>query len=241
MKPYRYVVVLTGAGISAESGIKTFRDSNGLWENHAIEDVATPEGFAKNPALVHAFYNERRRQLFEVSANAGHLALVKLEKALSDQGCNFLLITQNVDDLHERAGSRQLLHMHGELRQVRCRHSGAIFSHLDDCSEASVCPCCNQQQALRPHIVWFGEMPLGMDEIEKSLSQCDLFIAIGTSGRVYPAAGFVQQAKAYGAHTVEINAEPSEVEGLFDESHYGPATAVLPTYVNRLIGQLPEF
>lgn len=228
------VVVLTGAGISAESGIKTFRAADGLWEEHRVEDVATPEGFARDPALVQAFYNARRRQLQqpEIAPNAAHLALAQLEAALGDR---FLLVTQNIDNLHERAGSRRVIHMHGELLKVRCDWSGQVLEWSGDVASDDRCHCCQFPQPLRPHIVWFGEMPFGMDEIYNALGQADLFIAIGTSGHVYPAAGFVHEAKLQGAHTVELNLEPSQVGSKFDEKHYGLASEVVPEFVQQLL------
>lgn len=233
MSKYQSIVVLTGAGVSAESGIKTFRDSNGLWENHRIEDVCTPEAFVRNPALVQQFYNARRQQLIsDAHPNPAHLALAAFEQQF--QG-NFTLVTQNVDDLHERAGSRNLIHMHGELLKARCSRSGRIISWRESIDTTTPCPCCNQPGALRPHIVWFGEIPLDMDKIEMALAQCDLFVAIGTSGQVYPAAGFVQMATAYGAHTVELNLEPSQGRNLFQAHHYGPASVTVKDFFNALL------
>lgn len=232
MSRYRSIVVLTGAGVSAESGIKTFRDGNGLWENHRLEDVCTPEAFERNPALVQEFYNARRRQLVkEAHPNPAHLALAEFERTFSG---NFTLVTQNVDDLHERAGSGNLIHMHGELLKARCSKTGVIVPWTDDITTALPCPCCNQPGVLRPHIVWFGEIPLDMDKIEMALERCDLFIAIGTSGQVYPAAGFVQLATAYGAHTVELNLEPSQGRNLFSEHHYGAASHTVSQYFEAL-------
>jgi NAD-dependent deacetylase len=205
MKKTRFVV-LTGAGISAESGIRTFRASDGLWEDHRIEDVATPEGFRRNPDLVQHFYNMRRSQLHDpqIQPNAAHLALVQLEEALGD---NFLLVTQNVDNLHEQAGSKRLLHMHGELLKARCLHTQEVFFFDSGITSETTCACCQKTGTLRPHIVWFGEIPLYMDEIEQAISQCDVFLSIGTSGNVYPAAGLVKLAQYVGAKTVEINLE----------------------------------
>lgn len=232
MSRYKSIVVLTGAGISAESGIKTFRDGDGLWENHRIEDVCTPEAFARNPALVHTFYNARRRQLIsEARPNPAHLALAEFERQFAGQ---FTLITQNVDDLHERAGSQKLIHMHGELLKAYCLKTGAVMPWNEDMDTTTPCPCCKQSGVLRPHIVWFGEMPLDMEKIEMALEQCDLFLAIGTSGQVYPAAGFVQLATAYGAHTVELNLEPSQGHNLFSEHHYGPASQTVGQYFETL-------
>lgn len=228
------VVVLTGAGISAESGIKTFRAADGLWEEHRVEDVATPEGFARDPALVQAFYNARRRQLQqpEIKPNAAHQALAKLEDLLGDR---FLLITQNIDNLHERAGNHRVIHMHGELLKVRCAWSGQVLDWTGDVTRDDKCHCCQFPSPLRPHVVWFGEMPLGMDEIYSALATADIFIAIGTSGHVYPAAGFVHEARLHGAHTVELNLEPSQVGSEFEEKHYGLASQVVPDFVERLL------
>jgi len=231
------VVVLTGAGVSAESGLKTFRDNGGLWEGHRVEEVATPEAFRRNPRLVNDFYNLRRKQLGsgEVQPNAAHRALAEFEKRFAG---DFLLITQNVDDLHERAGSERLLHMHGELRKMRCSVSNRVFECGTDIDASHCCSCCNYRGTLRPHIVWFGEIPLGMDIIDTAVSRCDLFIAIGTSGAVYPAAGLRQLADAFGAHTVELNMEPSLSGHQFDDSYYGPASEVVPQYFNRLFSSL---
>ena len=233
----RSVVVLTGAGISAESGLKTFRDNNGLWEGHRVEDVATPEAFQRNARLVYDFYNMRRRQLLSdgVQPNAAHLALAEFEQHFDG---DFLLITQNVDDLHERAGSRQVLHMHGELRKVRCVRTSQVFACDVDFDDSSACECCQVVGSLRPHIVWFGEVPLGMDLIETAVSRCDLFIAIGTSGAVYPAAGLRQIADAYGAHTVELNMVASLTGHHFDDFYYGPASSVVPRYLRELMASL---
>ncbi len=224
------IVILTGAGISAESGLQTFRASDGLWCDHRIEDVATPEAFAKNPALVQEFYNMRRRQLKEVVPNAAHHALARLA---SEWKGNCLLVTQNVDDLHDRALeniARQdgfsLIHMHGELTKARCLKTGAIQECTGDLSA---------QSTLRPHIVWFGEMPLAMGRIERALYDCDLFVAIGTSGNVYPAAGFVMQAHAHGADTLELNLEPSLVRTHFAHARYGKASELVPAWVDEVL------
>ncbi|GAB80338.1 NAD-dependent deacetylase [Shimwellia blattae DSM 4481 = NBRC 105725] len=231
------VVVLTGAGISAESGIRTFRAADGLWEEHRVEDVATPEGFERDPALVQAFYNARRAQLSlpEIKPNAAHYALAELERAL---GGNLLLVTQNIDNLHERAGSRNIIHMHGELLKVRCAWSGQVLDWTGDVQPDDRCHCCQFPARLRPHVVWFGEMPLGMDEIYQAIADADIFIAIGTSGHVYPAAGFVHEARLQGAHTVELNLEPSQVGSEFEEKHYGLASEVVPEYVRKIIAEL---
>ncbi len=228
------VVVLTGAGVSAESGLKTFRDNNGLWEQHKVEEVATPQAFSANPALVYRFYNDRRAQLADgaIKPNAAHLALAQLEKALGEQ---LTLITQNVDNLHERAGSTRVLHMHGELLSSRCTGSG----HRQVCTVAfdrkTRCQCCAEPQPLRPDIVWFGETPLHMDTIIMALSRADIFIAIGTSGDVYPAAGFVQLASESGAKTVELNLAAGTNQRYFDEAIEGPASEVVPAYVHQII------
>lgn len=229
-----FVVVLTGAGISAESGIRTFRAADGLWEEHQVEDVATPEGYRRDPELVQAFYNARRRQLqqLEIAPNAAHKALADLEAVLGD---NFVLITQNIDNLHERAGSKRVIHMHGELLKVRCTQSGQVLEWPGDLSADERCHCCQFPSPLRPHIVWFGEMPMGMDDIYQALADADFFISIGTSGHVYPAAGFVHESRLHGAHTVELNLEPSQVESQFDEKHYGLASKVVPEYVREFL------
>lgn len=232
--PLPHVVILTGAGISAESGIRTFRAADGLWEEHHVEDVATPEGFQRDPALVQRFYNARRQQLqqAEIQPNAAHLALAELEQVLGD---NLLLVTQNIDNLHERAGNSRVLHMHGELLKVRCVTSGQVIEWSGDITPDDRCTCCQFPAALRPHVVWFGEMPLGMEQIYQALEQADYFIAIGTSGHVYPAAGFVHEARLQGAHTVELNLEPSQVGNEFAERHYGLASEVVPEFVHKLL------
>lgn len=227
-----HVVVLTGAGISAESGIDTFRAVDGLWENHRVEDVATPEAFIRDPALVQRFYNLRRQHLLSgIQPNAAH-------KALADyaQRCpgSLTLITQNIDDLHERAGSNRVLHMHGELLKIRCKETEQLFDCRQDVSVSDPCACCNQPGNLRPHVVWFGEMPLYMDEIEQRLLNCDLFVSIGTSGNVYPAAGFFELAKHQGARTVELNLEPSLNASRFDQGFYGPASEIVPAFFSEL-------
>ncbi len=227
------IVVLTGAGVSAESGLKTFRDNNGLWEDHSVEEVATPEAFAANPALVQRFYNLRRQQLVEdAEPNAAHEYLAEFERQFPGR---FTLVTQNVDDLHDRAGSQNLLHMHGELLKVRCAGSGKIFDRTTPLYSDETCSCCGSAGTLRPHIVWFGEIPLYMDEIQEALASCDLFVSIGTSGNVYPAAGFQQMARSYGAHTVELNLEASAGASYFHEQHYGPATKIVPEFFEPLL------
>jgi len=226
------IVILTGAGISAESGLPTFRAADGLWENHRVEDVATPEAFQRHPALVYRFYNERRRGLAEVQPNAAHRALARLERAW---GGEVLLVTQNVDDLHDRAGSKHLLHMHGELLKARCLACGTVSTWPGDLDADSRCPRC-ARGPLRPHIVWFGELPLEMDRIYSALERCDLFLAIGTSGHVYPAAGFVE-AVGPSAQTVELNLDPSLVASAFQEARRGKATELVPAFVAELLGE----
>lgn len=231
---YSNVVVLSGAGVSAESGLQTFRDNNGLWEQHRFEELATPAAFANNPVLVNRFYNERRKQLLSanVKPNAAHICLA--EFAAHPQ-VNCMLVTQNVDNLHEQAGSKQVMHMHGELLSARCVNSGISVRQVDDIQIDTRCCCCSPAHSLRPDIVWFGEMPMHMCEIEQALLNCDLFVAIGTSGHVYPAAGFVNVAKAAGAHTVELNLEPSCGQNHFAEHHYGPASVIVPRFFQSLV------
>ncbi|RMD65307.1 MAG: NAD-dependent protein deacylase [Alphaproteobacteria bacterium] len=231
------IVILTGAGISKESGLETFRDPDGIWSRVRIEDVATPEAFARDPALVHDFYNARRRALLSpaVRPNAAHRALARLEAAWPGE---VLVVTQNIDDLHERAGTRNLIHMHGEILKARCLACGAVSPWRTDMSLASVCPECDALGRLRVHVVWFGEMPLEMERIFAALETCGLFVSIGTSGNVYPAAGFVEEARRGGrAHTVELNLEPSQGHSLFAERHYGPASRVVPAFVERILRQ----
>jgi NAD-dependent deacetylase len=229
-RPIRNIVILTGAGISAESGIPTFRASDGLWCGHRVEEVATPEGFAANPALVQDFYNQRRRQLKDATPNAAHLALARLS---AEWGGNILLVTQNVDDLHDRAhrniipkGNFALIHMHGELLKARHIETGQIIESKGD---------LDSEGKFRPHIVWFGEMPFRMVEIRTALSSCDMFISIGTSGSVYPAAGFALEARQSGAWTVELNLEPSSGVAYFHETHFALATQCVTKYVQRLL------
>jgi len=231
---YSSIVVLTGAGISAESGIKTFRASDGLWEEHRIEDLATPSAFQRDPGLVQRFYNTRRKNLLspEIAPNPAHTALAKLEKEFSGE---FILITQNIDNLHERAGSQNILHMHGELLKMRCTITHDVFVCHDSISTKSKCPCCNDANNLRPHIVWFEEMPLYMDKIYQTMEQCDLFISIGTSGNVYPAAGLVQIANQIGAKSIEMNLERSNTASQFEETIYGKASEIVPEWVNQLL------
>jgi len=228
------IVVLTGAGISRESGLATFRDAGGVWANVRVEDVATPEAFARDPARVHAFYNARRAQLTDANVipNAAHLALATLERRWP---VPFLLVTQNVDDLHERAGSIRLLHMHGELKRARCTRCDKGHAWTAELGTDSRCPACLMSGGMRPDIVWFGEVPFHMERIGAALRRCELFVAIGTSGNVYPAAGFVAEVRDR-AVTVELNLEPSEGAALFDEAQHGPATEIVPAFVERLLG-----
>ncbi|ART79296.1 Sir2 family NAD+-dependent deacetylase [Oceanisphaera avium] len=228
------IVILTGAGISAESGIRTFRASDGLWEEHRIEDVATPEGFERDPQLVNQFYNDRRQLLHTVEPNAAHLALAKLE---ANWPSTVTVVTQNIDDLHERAGSSNVLHMHGELLKARCPHSNQTIDWPGDLHNTDLCQCCQFPEQLRPHVVWFGEMPLLLDKIYHALSEAALFISIGTSGNVYPAAGLVHEAAMHHAHTLEINLEPSHGKSHFAEHIYGLATVEVVKYVEQLLSQ----
>lgn len=234
MTAHRSIVVLSGAGVSAESGIGTFRGVNGLWDKHRIEEVASPKGFARDPDLVHRFYNLRRRQLLDpqTSPNAAHLALAGLERSFPGE---FLLVTQNIDDLHERAGSSRLIHMHGELLKARCGACGTVTVRHHDIDSEETCGHCGARRAIRPHVVWFGEMPMRLEEIYTALEGCDLFLAVGTSGHVYPAAGFVDVARAAGAATVEINLETSVTGSMFQRRIQGAAAVVLPALVEELL------
>lgn len=225
------IVVLTGAGISAESGVPTFRDANALWEGHAVERVATPEGYDADPDLVLRFYDERRRAAASVAPNAAHHALARLEAALGD---DLTVVTQNVDDLHERAGSRRLVHMHGELNRALCTSCGARVPCTGDLIDRPACPECGERM-LRPDVVWFGEMPYGLERIERAVMSCDVFAAIGTSGLVYPAAGYVALAAAFGAKTIELNLDPTDAGVLFDDVRVGRATEIVPAWVDELL------
>ena len=237
MAEIRNIVVLTGAGISAESGIDTFRDAGGLWEQHRVEDVATPEGFARDPELVLRFYDMRRAALSDVRPNDAHRALARLEKAFEG---DLLIVTQNVDDLHERAGAENVLHMHGELNSALCNACGTrnrwdAPMSADAQGDLPACPVC-QARALRPDVVWFGEMPYQMERIYAALREADLFVSIGTSGAVYPAAGFVRDARELGARTLELNLERSEGSHWFDESRQGKAGELVPQWVEEMLG-----
>jgi NAD-dependent deacetylase len=227
------IVVLTGAGISRESGLATFRDPDGIWAKVRIEDVATPEAFARDPVRVHAFYNARRAGLREpkVAPNAAHLALAELERRWPGE---MLLVTQNVDDLHDRAGSRDLVHMHGELLKARCLRCATVVPWVEDLSTDTSCPHCGRAGRMRPHVVWFGEEPLWTDRIYAALEGCGLFVSIGTSGNVYPAASFVGEVRGH-ARTVELNLEASEGASLFNETRRGSATRLVPAFVKELL------
>jgi NAD-dependent deacetylase len=233
----RNIVVLTGAGISKESGLDTFRCADGIWARVRLEDVATPEAFVRNPALVHQFYNARRNALADpaVVPNAAHVALARLEHEWPGE---VLVVTQNIDDLHDRAGTHNLVHMHGELKKIRCQRCSILIDWLADLAQEHVCPTCGRSGQLRPHVVWFGEMPLEIERIYAALDACDLFMSVGTSGNVYPAAGFVRHVKEWTtARTVELNLEPSTGAGLFDEAIYGAATVSVPRFVDRLLAE----
>ena len=227
------IVILTGAGISAESGLGTFRDKDGLWTKVRLEDVATPEGFARDPDFVHDFYNARRAGMASADPNAAHLALARLE---AEHPGEILVVTQNVDDLHEKAGSRNLIHMHGEMGKARCAHCEHVVPWAADLSTDLSCGACGRDGGMRPHVVWFGEMPFDMERIGMALAACDVFVSIGTSGNVYPAAGFVADVRRRGrARTVELNLEPSEGFSLFEERIYGPATEIVPAWVEGFL------
>lgn len=227
------VFALTGAGVSAESGLATFRDKGGIWERFDPMKLATPEAFARDPALVQSFYNARRRNLLAAAPNAAHAALVRLEAGLAARGGELILVTQNVDDLHERAGARRVMHMHGELLKARCLRCRAVIPWQDDLGAGESCPACGG--GLRPNVVWFGEMPMEMPVIESALATADLFVAIGTSGSVYPAAGFVQDARDAGLRTCELNLGPSDNAHAFDVRHYGRATEIVPAWVDDVL------
>ena len=232
MADVRNILILTGAGVSAESGIDTFRGGGGLWEQHRVEDVATPEAFARDPDLVLRFYDMRRARIQEVEPNAAHFALARLD---AEWAGGLLIVTQNVDDLHERAGAKRLLHMHGEHLNVWCSACDTRSARRGTLSERPPCPACGVEGQLRPDIVWFGEMPYRMQEIYAALNRADLFVSIGTSGAVYPAAGFVREAREQGVRTLELNLELSQGSHWFGEARYGPATEVVPAWVNEIL------
>ncbi len=227
-----HIVILTGAGVSAESGVATFRDAGGLWENHDPMEIATPEAFRRDPGLVYRFYNARREQLKGVEPNPAHRAIARLQ-------CEFpgrvFLVTQNVDDLHERGGSADVCHMHGALNAMLCGQCRQRLPTTDPFDQDSDCPACGRAGHLRPDVVWFGEMPYHMELIERQLAACQLFIAVGTSGAVYPAAGFVRQAREYGALTVEVNTQRSDVAGYFHHHRLGPAGTEVPALVQEIL------
>ena len=228
------IVVLTGSGISAESGVDTFRTEGGLWSRYDVSEVATPEGFAADAGKVHAFYDLRRAALPGVSPNPAHEALARLEARLAEGGGALTLVTQNVDDLHERAGSRAVLHIHGELAKAECAACDAVLPWPGPMGTAARCPACAAIGTLRPHVVWFGEAPRYLDEAEAALARADLFVSIGTSGSVYPAAGMVHAARARGMRTMELNLEPSENADAFGEARYGLASEIVPRWAEEV-------
>ncbi|MEM1278280.1 MAG: NAD-dependent deacylase [Pseudomonadota bacterium] len=228
-----HIVILTGAGISAESGLGTFRDADGLWTKYDLEDVATPQGYQRNPDLVLEFYNARRENCSDAAPNAAHYALARLAREFDGK---VALITQNIDDLHERGGSPEVIHMHGELMRALCASCSHQWDWRGSMRLSDPCPACSAKGAVRPDVVWFGEMPYHMERIIELVGTATLFVAIGTSGAVYPAAGFVTEARAAGIETLEINLEPSDVAGQFDRRILGPASETVPTWVASLIG-----
>ncbi len=232
MTSLQRIVILTGAGVSAESGLRTFRAEDGLWEGHPVEEVATPEGFARDPDLVQRFYDERRAQVIAAQPNAAHIALGRLSGEFAGE---LLLVTQNIDDLHERGGARDVLHMHGQALRVWCQSCDARHDWRGTLRDGPQCPSCGAV-AMRPDIVWFGEMPYQMERIFDALARADLFVSIGTSGAVYPAAGFVAQASQAGARTLELNLEPSQGSRFFDETQLGPASELVPAWVEEVLG-----
>ena len=232
MNDIRNIVILTGAGVSAESGLGTFRGPGGLWEGHRVEDICTPEALARNRDLVLDFYDQRRAALATVAPNPAHDALARLDREWPGE---LLIVTQNVDDLHERAGAKRLLHMHGELMSALCEVCGTRAGYGGSMLDGTLCGGCGATDALRPDIVFFGEMPYQMDAIDRALSRADLFLSIGTSGAVYPAAGYVRSARHFGAHTLELNLEPSEGSYFFHESRMGPASELVPAWVDEVL------
>ena len=231
MTDVRNIVILTGAGVSAESGLKTFRAEDGLWEEHRVEDVATPQAFRRDPDLVQRFYDERRAGILAAEPNAAHRALARLDAAWDG---DLLIVTQNIDDLHERAGAKRVVHMHGEGLSAWCLACDARHGWHGTLRDGPSCPSCGEA-ALRPDIMWFGEMPYRMDEIFAALGRADLFVSIGTSGAVYPAAGFVQHASGHGARTLELNLERSQGSRWFDETRLGPASELIPQWVGEVL------
>ena len=234
MTDIRNIVILTGAGISAESGIDTFRSAGGLWEQHKVEDVATPEAFARDPDLVLRFYDMRRERIQQVEPNAAHHALAQLDREWRGQGRNLLIVTQNVDDLHERAGAERLIHMHGEHLKALCQACEIRSDWRGTMAQRPPCPICGASE-LRPDVVWFGETPYHMPEIYAAIRTADVFVSIGTSGAVYPAAGFVRDAGQQGVKTLELNLEPSQGTRWFDEARHGVATEIVPEWVEEIL------
>lgn len=231
------IVVLTGAGISRESGIDTFRDKDGLWEQYPAEQVATPQGFAADPERVHHFYNLRRKALKTVKPNPAHKALAELEESLAERSGKLTIITQNVDDLHERGGAKNVIHMHGTLLSFKCDDCRCTWRFEDESTVGTKCPSCRKAGHTRPDIVWFGEMPYHMEAIEIAIMNCDLFASIGTSGSVYPAAGFVEMARRLGKQTLELNLDPSDGAHLFHETRLGKAGTLVPEWVREIISK----
>lgn len=232
MRKYQNIVILTGAGISAESGLATFRASNGLWNNHRVEDVATVEAFERNPAYVHEFYNELKKELVKAQPNPAHFAITKLQR---EYDAEISIVTQNVDTLHEKAGSKNICHIHGQINQALCLNCGHILETFGDVDTETVCPHCKIVGMMKPNIVFFGENLLCMNKVDRLLSGCDLFLSVGTSGVVFPAASFVQIAKYNGAQTYEFNLEPTSNNFYFDRHIFGPAGTTLPAFVDELL------
>ncbi len=232
MRKYQNIVILTGAGISAESGLATFRASNGLWNNHRVEDVATVEAFERNPAYVHEFYNELKKELVKAQPNPAHFAITRLQR---EYDAEISIVTQNVDTLHEKAGSKNICHIHGQINQALCLNCGHILETFGDVDTETVCPHCKIVGMMKPNIVFFGENLLCMDKVDRLLSGCDLFLSVGTSGVVFPAASFVQIAKYNGAQTYEFNLEPTSNNFYFDRHIFGPAGTTLPAFVDELL------
>lgn len=232
MKTYKHIVFLSGAGISAESGLSTFRSENGLWNNHRVEDVATIEAYLRNPDYVHQFYNDMRPELFKAEPNQAHLAITELQNNYPAQ---IDVVTQNVDTLHEKAGNQNVYHIHGQINQIVCMNCGHVFETWGDITSEDKCKNCQTIGMLKPNIVFFGENLLYMNKVDSMLKSCDLFISVGTSGVVYPAAGFVQIAKMFGADTIELNMEKTSNNLLFDRHIYGPAGTTLPALVKKFL------
>ena len=232
MQNYKNIVILTGAGISAESGLATFRASNGLWNNHKVEDVATIEAFERNPAYVHEFYNELKKELVKAEPNPAHLAITRLQ---NEYPANINVVTQNVDTLHEKAGNKNIYHVHGQINQAVCLNCGHILETFGDVDTETVCQNCGIAGMMKPNIVFFGENLLCMDKVDDLLRHCDMFLSIGTSGVVFPAAAFVQTAKYYGAATFEFNLEPTSNNFYFDKHIFGPAGTTLPAFIDEMI------